>query len=177
MIKSKKIVQWHIILGAICSLPLLLTAITGVFLILRQHLSFMQPPEIRRPAIMINKLISPEKIIDVSGINPSLVNTIIYKPKSGIIQVRTNDQLEYHFSALDGSVLQFGPKRTSLFIQLHEGSYFGELVKNFVFIPMAFIFILVLFSGIYLTFFWLLRKIRVSKIRNFAADQEILINE
>ena len=162
MKRSKNIVDIHIILGAICSLPILLTVVTGIFLITRSHTTFMQPEASKAREIShFHQLLSPNKIASVAQIPESDINSIIYKPKKGIIQVRSTDGYEYHLNAESGELLNSGPKRTSFFIRLHEGSFFGSWVRDFIFFPSAIIFLLSLLTGIYLTFFWLKRQFMV----------------
>ena len=97
MKRSKSIVNIHIILGAICSLPILLTAITGIFLIVRSHTTFMQPLASKSSAVAdLDQLISPQKIMADAQIPEGSINSIIYKPKKGITQVRTSNGFEYH---------------------------------------------------------------------------------
>ena len=163
MKRSKNIVDIHIILGAICSLPLLLTVVTGIFLILRSHTTYMQPKAMKlAPLDSFETLINPGSAAKVAQIPEGEINSMIYKPKKGIIQVRTNDGFEYHLNAKNGQIINSGPKRTSFFIRLHEGSYFGPKVRDYVFFPSAVIFLISLLTGIYLSFFWIKRKL-VSK--------------
>ena len=119
----------------------------------------MQPQASKASAVPnLGQLITPQKLIGDAQIPGGSINSIIYKPKKGITQVRTSDGFEYHFDATSGKLLNSGAKRTSFFIRLHEGSYFGSVVRDFVFLPSAIIFLISLLTGIYLTFFWLKRQ-------------------
>lgn len=160
MKRPKSIVSLHIILGAICSLPVLLTVVTGIFLIVRSHSTWMQPKASKLNSVKLEKILSPAKLIESAGINETNLSSIIYKPAKGIVQIRTKNALEYHVNAASGEVLNQGPKRTSFFIQLHEGSYFGSSVRDFIFLPSAIFLLVTLVTGIYLSYFWFKRELK-----------------
>ena len=155
MKRSKSIVNIHIILGAICSLPILLTAITGIFLIVRSHTTFMQPQASKaRVVANLDQLISPQKIVGTAQILEGVLILLSINPKKGLPKLEPAMDLSTILMQ-HRKLLNSGAKRTSFFIRLHEGSYFGAAVRDFVFLPSALIFLISLLTGIYLTFFGL----------------------
>ena len=156
MIHRKKLIKIHVILGVICSLPIVLTIITGIFLILRSYLPFMQPATINESPVNHSRLVSPGEILNKNDIVGE-ISSIIYKPKNGIVQIRTNDHYEYLISARTHKIIGHGPKRTSLFIQLHEGSFFGKNVRDYLFLPSSVFLLITILTGLFLSLSWFKR--------------------
>jgi len=146
----------HLMMGAICSLPALITVLTGILLILRSHLTFMQPSSISLGPVSIEKMVAPKVFLE-GKYDEKKIKSVIYKPAKGIIQVRTSDYREDIYSSKTGKLISSGAKRTSFFIQLHEGSYFGKGVRDYLFFPSAVALFITLITGIYLLYSWMKR--------------------
>ena len=133
----------------------------------------MQPTPSKEVPVNVHELVSPETALNISQIPVNSVNTIIYKPHKGIIQIRTDDRYEYHLSAKTGAIINDGAKRTSLFIRLHEGSFFGTSVRDFIFLPAAILLLISLLTGIYLSYFWFKRELKHSLIKRKKRAKQI----
>jgi len=143
-------------MGAICSLPALITVLTGILLILRSHLTFMQPSSISLGPVSIEKMVAPKVFLE-GKYDEKKIKSVIYRPAKGIIQVRTSDYREDIYSSKTGKLISSGAKRTPFFIQLHEGSYFGKGVRDYLFFPSAVALFITLITGIYLLYSWMKR--------------------
>lgn len=169
--KTRTWAFWHGIVAGIIALPLLVTSVTGTFLILRKELTFMQPEASRVEKISI------EEALPIQLITKSLPqknwSSIILKPSKGIYQLRSTDGFEFHVNALNGKLLNQGAKRTGLFIRLHEGSFFGDWARKSIFLPAALGLLFLWFSGVFLFFKITLKRIKSKKYD----DQEKLVGD
>lgn len=154
----KKIINIHVILGVLCALPILLTIVTGIFLSLRSYFPFMQPSSSYFSPMDFNEMPAPKDLLP-NLVASSNVNTIIYKPDKGIVQLRTKDNYEYFISAKNKKIVAQGAKRTPLFIQLHEGTFFGKYARELIFLPAAIFLFMTIFTGLFMSYFWYKRKI------------------
>lgn len=147
-------------------IPLFITAATGVLLLLRQQIDWVQPP-----AIVNESFVAESQWATISQVYASVINnpltrlhgkkeigSIIYKPSKGIIQLRTKNKQLIQLEGSTAEILSIAPRRTGWLIQLHEGSYWGKGVRYFVFLPAALGLLLLLISGGILIFKYYNRK-------------------
>ena len=68
----------------------------------------------------------------------------------GIVKVRAENRWEVQVDAVTGEVLQVAYRRSDLIESLHDGSFFHDMVKLWVFLPCALLLLGLWVSGIYL---------------------------
>ena len=81
------------------------------------------------------------------------VDRLDVRPGRGMLKVRAKNRWEVQVDAATGEVLQASYRRSDLIESIHDGSFFADAAKLWVFLPAALILLGLWISGVYL---WLL---------------------
>lgn len=154
-ILNRKLHRWGSILTA---LPLLVVIITGIILQLKKDWSWVQPPTAKSadPAL---ELSFDEILAAVSGVPEAEVaswedvDRLDVRPDKGVVKVRANNRWEVQLDTKSGEVLHLAYRRSDLIESLHDGSWFSDGAKLWIFLPTAIVLLGLWVTGIYL---WLL---------------------
>ena len=152
---NRKLHRW----GAIgVALPFLIVICSGLLLQLKKQISWVQPHEHRggsaTSALTLPQILAIAATVPQAGISEwSHIDRIDVRPSKGILKVIGNNRWELQIDLATGAVLQTAYRRSDLIEQLHDGSFFHDKVKLFVFFPIALIVLGLWITGIYL---WLL---------------------
>lgn len=138
-------------------LPFGIILFSGLFLQTRSFNRWLQSPpapvpkEEFKPDLneMLNEL---RKIPEMSVSSWNDVQQIDMRPEKGLVRVRSKHGfMETQFSP-SGKVLQVAPRRTSWIIEIHDGAFFGDTVKWWIFIPASLALLVTYFTGLWLFF-------------------------
>ena len=146
-------------LGALLSaLPVLVVIVSGVFLQVKKEWSWVQPPTQRGSttelAIDWDTILASAAAVPEAGIETwDDVDRLDVRPGKGMLKVRAKSRWEVQLDASTGEVLQTSYRRSDLIESIHDGSFFGDATKLWVFLPAAFVLLGLWLTGIYL---WLL---------------------
>jgi len=86
------------------------------------------------------------------------VERLDVRPGKGMLKVRCQNRWEVQLDAKTGDVLQVAYRRSDLIESLHDGSFFHDRVKLWVFLPTALTLGVLWVTGIYLFFLPYLAK-------------------
>jgi len=144
--------RWSSVLVA---LPLLLVIVTGLMLLLKKDLPWIQP-ETRKGSTK-ELALGFERILEISKTVPEAqieswkdIDRLDVRPSKGMLKIRAVNRWEIQIDATTGEVLQVAYRRSDLIESLHDGSFFHDKVKLFVFLPSAVVLLCLLITGIYL---------------------------
>ena len=133
-------------------IPLFITTATGVLLLLRHQVEWVQPSSLKLSHVAHWATI--EQVLTELKNDPRThrykwqdMGSVIYKPSKGVIQLRTRDDQLIQLDGTSAEILSIAPRRTSWLIQLHEGTYWGKAMRLYVFLPAALGLLLLLISG------------------------------
>jgi hypothetical protein len=151
---NRKLHRW----GAIAvALPFLLVIATGLLLQLKKQLPWVQPTEQKgsgTPTLSLPMILEIAATVPHAGISRwEHIDRIDVRPSKGILKVVGTNRWELQLDVETGRVLQTAYRRSDLIESIHDGSFFHDKVKLFVFLPVAFIVFGLWITGIYL---WLL---------------------
>lgn len=155
--------------GAIViALPLLLVIGTGILLQLKKEWSWVQPPSQRgkgkSPAISMEGILQAARSQPDAGIQSwNDIERIDLQPGRGMAKVQSKSRWEVQVDLQTGEVLQTAYRRSDLIESLHDGSWFHDSVKLWVFLPVAIVVLGLWITGIYL--FVLPYSVRFSRRR------------
>ena len=146
-------------LGAI--LVLLPTAViftTGVLLQLKKDWTWVQPATVDGSAEELS--IDWDAILEATRAIPEAevdgwedVDRIDVRPGRGMLKVRCNNRWEVQLDAATGAVLSSTYRRSDLIESIHDGSWFHDAAKLWIFLPAAFVLCGLWVTGAYL--WWL----------------------
>lgn len=152
---NRKLHRWGSILTA---LPLLVIIVTGIILQLKKDWSWVQPATAKSgdPALEISfdEILEAAATVESAQISSwDDVDRLDVRPDKGVVKVRANNRWEVQIDTKSSEVLQVEFRRSDWLESLHDGSWFGDPVKLWVFFPTAIILLGLWITGIYL---WLL---------------------
>jgi len=114
--------------------------VTGILLILRSKLGFIQTPIPKVESVAIEKVRTISEVLiklKKNSIEGKNISSILYKPAKNIYAVRTKDYQEIILHPETLKILSMGPKYSTLLIQIHEGSFFSKSVRDYIFFPTS----------------------------------------
>ncbi len=149
---SRRLHRW----GAfVVGLPFALVIASGLLLQVKKQVPWVQPPE-RRTAVAVPGL-SWEAILAAAQAVPQAqvqrwedIERVDVRPAKGILKVITASRWELQLALADARVLQVAYRRSDLIEQLHDGSFFGEAAKLWVFLPAGLVVFGLWLTGLYL---------------------------
>ncbi len=167
---ARKCHRWGAILVA---LPFLLVIVTGILLQLKKDWSWVQPPTVKGNGK--SPKVGPEQLLAIARSVPeaevqswSDIDRLDYQPSKGVVKILLKNRQEVQVDAETGAVLQVSLRRSDLIESLHDGSWFHDRAKIWVFLPSAVVVLGLWFTGIYLFFLplsvkWSRRKANKTK--------------
>lgn len=144
------------------ALPLVLIFATGVLLSASSKIAFLQPRPAPVPSpgisLSFDRVLEAARAVEGAGIASwDDVVQIDVRPKSGVIRVRAKNYWEVQLDGRSGRVLAAAPRRKTMLILLHEGSWFAPWVKTWIFLPAGIAALVLWISGIAL---WLIPTLK-----------------
>lgn len=155
--------RWASILIA---LPLLVVISTGLLLMLKKEVAWIQPPtqqgSTKELGITFDQILAIARSVPEAGIEEwKDIDRLDVRPSKGMLKVRAENRWEIQLDGVTGEILQVAFRRSDLIESLHDGSFFHDKVKLLIFLPSALILLLLWVTGIYLfTLPYLMRRSR-----------------
>ena len=173
---NRKLHHW----GSIAiALPLVIVLGTGVLLLLKKDIDWIQPPTIKGEqiglALEFDQILTIARTVPVAGINSwNDVDRLDVRPGKGMLKLRAENSWEIQIDANTGAILQVAYRRSDLIESIHDGSFFGDYAKLWVFLPSALILIGLWVTGVVLFFHPYLAKSRKrkAKVARLASAEE-----
>jgi len=153
----------HRIIAIWAALPLLIVILTGILLQLKKQSDWIQPPTARgaRPelAASIDDILASARTVEPAGISSwEDIDRLDVRPSKGIVKVRAENRWEIQIDTSTGEVVQVAYRRSDLIENLHDGSFFTEVVKLGLFLPAAVALLALWATGMWL--WWLPHRTR-----------------
>ena len=152
---TRKLHRW----GAIVTLiPLALVIGTGLLLQLKKQLPWVQPPTLRGtssiPKIGWDEILAAARADAKAGIQSwEDVDRVDVRPAKGVAKVRSRNRWELQIDLANAKILSSKYRRSDLIESLHDGSFFSDSAKIWLFFPNGLILLGLWATGMYL---WLL---------------------
>lgn len=150
----------------------------GLLLMLKKEISWIQPPTekgVEReavPEMAINELFAiAEGIPELAITDWSELSRVDVKPGKGSVKFVAENNWEAQIDTQTGEVLQVTFRRSDIIESLHDGSFFADWVKLYIFFPSGIVLMVLWGTGIYLFFLphWKRRQKRLKKKRAASA--------
>ena len=161
---NRKLHRW----GAIIALaPVVVVIGTGVLLLLKKEVTWIQPPT--QEGAGGDPSIGFEEILEAARSTPELeveswddVDRLDVRPDKGVVKVRADNRWEIQVDTKTAEVLQVAYRRSDLIESLHDGSWFHDRAKLWIFLPSAVVLLSLWITGVYL---WLVPHLARRKRR------------
>jgi len=102
------------------------------------------------------------------------VDRLDVRPDKGIVKVRAQNNWEIQLDTQTGEVLQVAFRRSDIIESIHDGSWFHDGAKLWIFLPSAMVVLVLWVTGMYLYF---LPRMQKRKNKKWRADNNIELPE
>ncbi len=166
---SRRLHRWGALLTV---LPLVLVIGSGLLLQVKKQVPWVQPAEQRTavsvPGLSWDLILAAARAMPEAGVTGwADIDRVDVRPSKGILKVITTSRWEAQLALADGAVLQTAYRRSDLIEHLHDGSFFGDPIKYWIFLPAGILLFGLWLTGIYL---WVLPTLtRRKRARQMAA--------
>lgn len=164
---TRRLHRW----GAVAiGLPLLSVVISGLLLQVKKQVPWVQPVEQRTPvstpSVPWDVILAAAKAMPEAGVSSwDDIERVDVRPSKGIMKVITNSRWEAQLALADGEVLQVEYRRSDLIEQLHDGSFYGDAAKLWIFLPSGILLFALWLTGLYLWVLPYLTRRKRAKLR------------
>ena len=152
---SRKLHRWGAILVA---LPFIIVLISGLFLQVKKEFGWIQPPS--QSGSAVGASVPFDSVLTVAKSIPELeanqwtdIDRLDVRPDDGIIKIRGINGWEAQIDSHSGEILQVAQRRSDIIEAIHDGSWFHDNAKLWIFLPSAVVVTLLWLTGIYLFFY------------------------
>ncbi len=161
--------QIHYWLSLAVAVPAVIIFCAGIFLMLKKEIAWIQPPT--ASGIVSDQIpeISFEDMVVAARAHPEAqiqdwtdIDRIDLRVGKGIAKLRAKSGWEVQVDTNSGDVLSVAYRRSDLIEQIHDGSFFSDAVKLYIFLPTGILLILMWGTGLYL---FLLPRMRPKRKR------------
>ena len=154
----------HKWIAIVVVVPLLFLLVSGIFLQVRKPVDWIQPAT-ERGSETFSPGVTPADVLEAVRQVPEMgvaqwsdIAVTDYRPRKGIIKVRTATEMETQVDAFSGLVIKSQQRWNDIVNHLHDGSAFGGRLS--IMLPAALLCTYILLSGVYLLGATGLRKFR-----------------
>jgi hypothetical protein len=139
----------------IALLPITIIIFSGIVLQLKKELAYVQPPT--QSGAGTEPTIGFERILEVVRTVPEAeieswedVDRLDVRPSKGVVKVRCKNRYEVQIDTETAEILHVAFRRSDLIESIHDGSYFNEHFKLWVFLPAGIILATLMVTGVHL---------------------------
>lgn len=150
----RKIHRWG---GFLIALPFLIVLITGLILQVKKEVAWVQPPSQQGvqtvPTLAFDDILNTVKEVPEADVNSwQDIDRLDVRPDKGIVKVRAINNYEIQLDTHTGEVLQVAFRRSDIIEAMHDGSWFHDKAKLWLFLPSGIVVTILWITGIYLFF-------------------------
>ena len=148
----------------IVSLPVIVIIISGILLQLNKDVSWIQPKtkvgsESNLPSVTFDQILETAKKSNNAQINSwSDIDRLDVRIDKGIVKVKTKNSWEIQIDTDNAKILSEAYRRSDIIENFHDGSWFSDKVKKWIFLPSGIILLVLWLTGVYLVLFPYFRK-------------------
>ena len=152
----------------IALLPITIIIFSGIVLQLKKESAYIQPPT--QSGAGTEPAIGFERILEVARTVPEAeieswedVDRLDVRPGKGVVKVQCKNRYEVQIDTETSEILQVAFRRSDLIESIHDGSYFNDHFKLWVFLPAGIVLAALVITGVHLFLLpYLARRKRVS---------------
>lgn len=139
----------------VITLPVLLVITTGIILQAKKVVPWVQPPSQKGSSAEL--ALSFDRILEIAETVPEAeikswkdIDRLDVRPGKGMVKIRSKNRWEVQLDLKTGEILQTAYRRSDLIESLHDGSFFHERAKLWIFLPNGILLLIMCLTGIYL---------------------------
>lgn len=155
-------VNWNVLTRKIhywASLAILLPAMviigSGVVLQLKKDVHWIQPVTQRGadnpPQISFEEILNAARSVEEAEIDDwDDIDRLDVRPDRGMLKIRSLNRWEIQIDTASAEILQVAYRRSDLIETIHDGSFFHDNIKLWIFFPTAIVLFAMWLTGVYL---------------------------
>ena len=149
---SRVLHRWGSIIAL---LPITIIIVSGIVLQLKKVSPYIQPPTQRgagtEPAIGFERILEVARTVPEAEIESwEDVDQLDVRPGEGVVKVRCKNRYEVQIDTETAEILQVAVRRSDLIESIHDGSYFNDHFKLWVFLPAGIVLAMLVITGLHL---------------------------
>ncbi len=160
---------------------MVIVIVTGVLLLLKKEVEWIQPSTVKgistTPTISFDSILASLKNEGNLNVqNWSDIRRIDVRPGKGVMKVQLKNNWEVQIDQHTANVLKSSFRRSDIIESIHDGSFFHDAAKLWLFLPAAVLLFILWVTGIYLFAVTEIAKIRSKKKqqRRLSANQNLV---
>ncbi len=123
--------QIHYWGALLCAIPLIIVISTGVLLLLKKDIDWIQPPTVKaetgQPQISFDRILaSVNTVPEGKDAKWSDIDRLDVRPSKGVIKARLKNSWEVQINPKNGVVMSVAFRRSDIIEAIHDGSFFHE---------------------------------------------------
>lgn len=139
----------------IALLPITIIVFSGIVLQLKKESAYIQPPTQHgagtEPAIGFDRILEVVRTVPEAEIESwEDVDRLDVRPGKGVVKVQCKNRYEVQIDIETAEILQVAFRRSDLIESIHDGSYFNEHFKLWVFLPAGIVLATLVLTGLHL---------------------------
>lgn len=155
----------HLWLSLVIFIPVIIVIGSGLLLQVKKEFDWIQPPTQKAPnaypTLSFERILqSASTVAKANIVTWEDIDRLDVRPNKGIIKVRGKNHWEMQLDAQSGDVLQVAYRRTDTIEAIHDGSWFFEGAKLWLFLPAAILLFVLWITGLVMLFTTLKSKYR-----------------
>ena len=149
---SRVLHRWGSIIALV---PMTIIIVSGIALQLKKESPYIQPPTQRGVgtdlAIGFERILEAAKTVPESEIESwEDIDRLDVRPGKGVVKVRCKNRYEVQIDTATGEILQVAIRRSDLIESIHDGTYFHNRFKLWVFLPTGIVLAVLVITGFHL---------------------------
>ena len=163
--------QIHLWFALAIVIPSVIVIASGVLLQVKKQSDWIQPStkkgSAEQPSIAFAQVLSVvQSIPEMEVTSWDDVDRLDVRPGKGMLKVLANNNWEAQLDAQSGDILQVAYRRSDTIEAIHDGSWFAEGAKLWLFLPAGILLFLMWCSGMVLLYSTLKSKYKKKSSRN-----------
>ncbi len=149
---SRLLHRWGSIIAL---LPITIIIFSGIVLQLKKESAYIQPPTQlgagTEPAIGFDRILEVARTVPEAEIESwEDVDRLDVRPGKGVVKVQCKNRYEIQIDTGTAEILQVAFRRSDLIESIHDGSYFNDHFKLWVFLPAGIVLAALVITGVHL---------------------------
>lgn len=139
----------------VVALPVLVVILSGLLLMVKKEFTWIQPTTKRGCSKELS--LGFDQVLAIAQTVPEArieswgdVARLDVRPSKGMLKVRAKNSWEIQIDTQSGEILQVAYRRSDLIERLHDGSFFHDKARLWLFFPAGVVLLVLWLTGIYL---------------------------
>ena len=141
--------------SAVIIIPLIIVLGSGLLLQVKKEVPWVQPKTMktkeRNLTLSFNEILKVAKTVEEADIKSwKDVKLLDVRPGKGVTKIRAKNNWEIQIHNKTAKVLAVNFRRSDIIESIHDGSWFHDNAKLWLFLPSALILLIITLTGVYM---------------------------